>query len=166
MLGSLLKMSVDFVILAAGNGSRMHSSLPKFFQTVAGKPIIRYIIDACHELSHNVIVVTKDNFKLKNKIVLPTYTSNNSTVDNINLNNLYISNNSIVPIKSSKKIFKSLRYSENSNSFNSSDNKNIKTINNRVINYAKTINDDSDKDNYCFLINKIEPYLIKKFQNT
>ncbi len=63
MLGSLLKMSVDFVILAAGNGSRMHSSLPKFFQTVAGKPIIRYIIDACHELSHNVIVVTKDNLK-------------------------------------------------------------------------------------------------------
>ena len=110
--------------------------------------------------------LTKDNFKLKNKIVLPTYTSNNSTVDNINLNNLYISNNSIVPIKSSKKIFNSFRYSENSNSFNSSDNKNIKIINNRVINYAKTINDDNDKDNYCFLINKIEPYLIKKFQNT
>ena len=110
--------------------------------------------------------LTKDNFKLKNKIVFTTHTSNNSTVDNINLNNLYISNNSIVPIKSSEKTFKSLRYTENSNSFNSSDNKYIKTINNRVINNAKTINDDSDKDNYCFLINKIEPYLIKKFQNT
>ena len=56
-------MSVDFVILAAGNGSRMKSSQPKFFQTIAGKPIIRYIIEACHRLSGNVIIVTKQEFK-------------------------------------------------------------------------------------------------------
>lgn len=62
-------MSIDFVILAAGNGSRMNSSLPKFFQTIAGKPVIRYIIDTCHDYlrtsneTGRVIVVTRDDLK-------------------------------------------------------------------------------------------------------
>lgn len=62
-------MSVDFVILAAGNGSRMNSSLPKFFQTIAGKPVICYIIDTCHDYlrtsneTGRVIVVTRDDLK-------------------------------------------------------------------------------------------------------
>ena len=58
-------MSVDFIILAAGNSSRMNSSKPKFFHTIAGKPIIRYIIDTVKDckISNNVIVVTKDNLK-------------------------------------------------------------------------------------------------------
>ncbi len=57
-------MSVDFIILAAGNSSRMKSSLPKFFHTIAGKPIIRYIIDTINECSpQNVIVVTQDKIK-------------------------------------------------------------------------------------------------------
>ena len=57
-------MSVDFVILAAGNSSRMHSTTPKFFHTIAGKPVIRYIIDAVHECnSRNIIVVTREELK-------------------------------------------------------------------------------------------------------
>ena len=57
-------MSVDFVILAAGNSSRMHSPTPKFFHTIAGKPVIRYIIDAVHERqSRNVIVITREELK-------------------------------------------------------------------------------------------------------
>ena len=53
-------MSLDFVILAAGNSSRMHSMTPKFFHTIAGKPVIRYIVDAVHECNpQNVIVVTR-----------------------------------------------------------------------------------------------------------
>ena len=57
-------MSLDFVILAAGNSSRMHSMTPKFFHTIAGKPVIRYIVDAVHECNpNNVIVVTRDELK-------------------------------------------------------------------------------------------------------
>ena len=57
-------MSLDFVILAAGNSSRMHSTTPKFFHTIAGKPVIRYIVDAVHECNpNNVIVVTRDELK-------------------------------------------------------------------------------------------------------
>lgn len=60
--GTLLElMSIDFVILAAGQGSRMKSSLPKIFQTIAGKPIVRYIIDTCQSISTNIIVVTKED---------------------------------------------------------------------------------------------------------
>ena len=42
-------MSVDFVILAAGNSSRLNSTTPKFFHNIAGKPVIRYIIETAHE---------------------------------------------------------------------------------------------------------------------
>lgn len=60
-------MSVDFVILAAGNGSRMKSSTPKFFQTIAGKPVIRYIIDTCKLAGSgsqsSIFVVTRDELK-------------------------------------------------------------------------------------------------------
>ncbi|MDR3030911.1 MAG: bifunctional UDP-N-acetylglucosamine diphosphorylase/glucosamine-1-phosphate N-acetyltransferase GlmU [Holosporales bacterium] len=57
-------MSLDFVILAAGNSSRMKSLLPKKFQELAEKPIVRYIIDVCKQVAHNdIIVVTNKEFK-------------------------------------------------------------------------------------------------------
>lgn len=62
-------MSIDFVILAAGNGNRMNSRLPKPFHEIAGKPIIRHIIDMCSSVKSNIyhnnriIVVTKDEYK-------------------------------------------------------------------------------------------------------
>lgn len=54
-------MSIDFVILAAGKGSRMKSTNPKIFQTIAEKPIIQYIIDTCKQFSPNIIVVTRES---------------------------------------------------------------------------------------------------------
>ncbi len=54
-------MSIDFVILAAGKGTRMKSETPKIFQTIAEKPIIRYIIDTCKHFSSNIIVVTQES---------------------------------------------------------------------------------------------------------
>lgn len=57
-------MSIDFVILAAGLGSRMKSSTPKFFQKVAGKPIISYIIESCKSQNpSNIITVTSEKLK-------------------------------------------------------------------------------------------------------
>ncbi|MBQ2176014.1 MAG: bifunctional UDP-N-acetylglucosamine diphosphorylase/glucosamine-1-phosphate N-acetyltransferase GlmU [Alphaproteobacteria bacterium] len=57
-------MSLDFVILAAGNSSRMHSTTPKFFHTIAGKPVIRCIVDTVRESNpQNVIIVTREELK-------------------------------------------------------------------------------------------------------
>ena len=58
-------MSIDFVILAAGNSSRIKSSLPKFFHTIAGKPVIRYVIDAANACScgGRTVLVTREDLQ-------------------------------------------------------------------------------------------------------
>ncbi|MBB3141722.1 bifunctional UDP-N-acetylglucosamine diphosphorylase/glucosamine-1-phosphate N-acetyltransferase GlmU [Halomonas organivorans] len=38
-------MSLDVVILAAGQGTRMRSTLPKVLHRLAGKPLVRHVID-------------------------------------------------------------------------------------------------------------------------
>jgi len=45
-------MSVDVVILAAGQGSRMKSQLPKVLHKVAGKPMVQHVIDAASSLDN------------------------------------------------------------------------------------------------------------------
>lgn len=40
-----------FVILAAGKGSRMHSSLPKVLHPIAGKPLLGHVLDTVNKLS-------------------------------------------------------------------------------------------------------------------
>ena len=50
--------SLTTIILAAGSGTRMKSSLPKVLHPVAGKPMLRHVIDAATQiLSDNTIVV-------------------------------------------------------------------------------------------------------------
>lgn len=41
-------MPLDIVILAAGQGTRMNSSLPKVLHPIAGKPMLQHVIDAAH----------------------------------------------------------------------------------------------------------------------
>lgn len=43
-------MSLDVVILAAGQGTRMRSQLPKVLHRVAGKPMLEHVIDAARAL--------------------------------------------------------------------------------------------------------------------
>ena len=50
-------MSLDIVILAAGQGTRMRSSLPKVLHPIAGKPMLAHVIDAARALQPNSIQV-------------------------------------------------------------------------------------------------------------
>ena len=50
-------MSLDIVILAAGQGTRMRSALPKVLHPVAGKPMLGHVIDTARQLSPRSIQV-------------------------------------------------------------------------------------------------------------
>jgi bifunctional UDP-N-acetylglucosamine pyrophosphorylase/glucosamine-1-phosphate N-acetyltransferase len=41
----LKKNAMNIVILAAGQGKRMHSNLPKVLHPIAGKPLAQHVID-------------------------------------------------------------------------------------------------------------------------
>ncbi len=44
-------MSVSVIVLAAGQGKRMHSDLPKVLHPVAGKPMVEHVLDTAAKLS-------------------------------------------------------------------------------------------------------------------
>ena len=48
---------VQVVILAAGQGKRMHSNLPKVLQPIAGKALAQHVIDTARELAVSKLVV-------------------------------------------------------------------------------------------------------------
>ena len=55
MKTNLNKMSV--LILAAGQGKRMKSDLPKVLQPLAGKPLLRHVVDTARSLNADTIHV-------------------------------------------------------------------------------------------------------------
>jgi bifunctional UDP-N-acetylglucosamine pyrophosphorylase/glucosamine-1-phosphate N-acetyltransferase len=48
---------LDVVILAAGQGKRMHSALPKVLHPLAGRPIVDHVIDAVESLAPRTVCV-------------------------------------------------------------------------------------------------------------
>ena len=48
---------VTAVLLAAGLGTRMRSALPKALHPIAGKPMLRHLIDSCAEAFDRIVVV-------------------------------------------------------------------------------------------------------------
>ncbi len=51
-------MNLISIILAAGQGTRMRSSLPKVLHTVGGKPMLLHVIEACRSVdSSNIVIV-------------------------------------------------------------------------------------------------------------
>jgi bifunctional UDP-N-acetylglucosamine pyrophosphorylase / glucosamine-1-phosphate N-acetyltransferase len=52
-----LMSKLNIVILAAGLGKRMHSALPKVLHPLAGKPLLRHVLDTAHSLSPQRICV-------------------------------------------------------------------------------------------------------------
>ena len=45
-----MTLPLHVVILAAGEGKRMKSALPKVLQKVAGKPMLGHVVDTAREL--------------------------------------------------------------------------------------------------------------------
>ena len=51
--------ALDVVIMAAGKGTRMKSSMPKVLHPLAGKPLVQHVIDTAHALhTRNTILIT------------------------------------------------------------------------------------------------------------
>ena len=48
---------IAVVILAAGQGKRMHSDLPKVLHEINGRPMVRYVIDSVQALGPDRVVV-------------------------------------------------------------------------------------------------------------
>ncbi|THA09231.1 bifunctional UDP-N-acetylglucosamine diphosphorylase/glucosamine-1-phosphate N-acetyltransferase GlmU [Rodentibacter pneumotropicus] len=46
----MINKTISAVILAAGKGTRMYSDLPKVLHTVAGKPMVKHVIDTANSL--------------------------------------------------------------------------------------------------------------------
>ena len=51
-----MKSSLSVIILAAGQGTRMKSELPKVLHPVAGKPMLSHVIEAAKTLGAAPIV--------------------------------------------------------------------------------------------------------------
>ena len=52
-----MQNSMNVVILAAGQGKRMHSNLPKVLHPLAGKPLVQHVIDTARSLSPQCLCV-------------------------------------------------------------------------------------------------------------
>jgi bifunctional UDP-N-acetylglucosamine pyrophosphorylase/glucosamine-1-phosphate N-acetyltransferase len=50
-------MPLDVIVLAAGQGKRMHSALPKVLHALAGRPLLAHVIDAARALKPREIFV-------------------------------------------------------------------------------------------------------------
>ncbi len=64
------------ILLAAGKGTRMNSNLPKALMPLAGKPMIKHLIDTLTSIELNdIIVVTAPDGELLRKEVCPLKTA-------------------------------------------------------------------------------------------
>ena len=50
-------MNLEVIILAAGQGTRMRSALPKVLHEVAGRPLLEHVIETASQLQHTAIHV-------------------------------------------------------------------------------------------------------------
>ena len=49
--------TMNIIILAAGQGKRMHSNLPKVLHPIAGKPLAQHVIDTARQLAPEKLIV-------------------------------------------------------------------------------------------------------------
>ena len=63
-------MNLACVVLAAGLGTRMNSSLPKVLHTLSGVPLLQFVLDTLHELKLQkiILIVGKHSEKIKESL--------------------------------------------------------------------------------------------------
>jgi len=66
-------MSISVVILAAGQGTRMRSTIPKVLHTISGKPMLFHAIDAARQISTDITVVLYHQAKRIRKEIEAAY---------------------------------------------------------------------------------------------
>ena len=59
------------VILAAGLGTRMKSSLPKALHPIAGRPMLRHLLDACAQAFDRIVVVAGPDMPALEQVAAP-----------------------------------------------------------------------------------------------
>ncbi|MBA6231279.1 MULTISPECIES: bifunctional UDP-N-acetylglucosamine diphosphorylase/glucosamine-1-phosphate N-acetyltransferase GlmU [unclassified Colwellia] len=71
-------MSLSVVVLAAGKGTRMRSSLPKVLHAIADKPMVSHVIDAARQLNaENIYIV----YGFGGEVLKATITDNSKSDD-------------------------------------------------------------------------------------
>ena len=50
-------MPLEIIILAAGEGKRMHSALPKVLHPLAGRPLLAHVLDTAKALAPRKVIV-------------------------------------------------------------------------------------------------------------
>ncbi len=63
-------MALSTVILAAGQGKRMHSDIPKVLHRLAGKPLLEHIVQTAHSLSSEtpIVVIGHESEKIQHAL--------------------------------------------------------------------------------------------------
>ena len=70
-------MSLSIVILAAGKGTRMKSSLPKVLHSISGKPMLFHILDESFKLTRDITVILSHKFDLVKEQIESSYSDIN-----------------------------------------------------------------------------------------
>lgn len=64
-------MTATAIILAAGLGTRMKSTLPKALHPIAGRPMLRHLLASCEAVFDHIVVVVGPNMPEVEKIASP-----------------------------------------------------------------------------------------------
>jgi bifunctional UDP-N-acetylglucosamine pyrophosphorylase/glucosamine-1-phosphate N-acetyltransferase len=64
-------MPTSAVILAAGFGTRMKSSLPKALHPIAGRPMLRHLLDSCAAVFDRIVVVVGPDMEAVSAVARP-----------------------------------------------------------------------------------------------
>ncbi len=70
-------MNVSVVILAAGQGTRMKSKLPKVLHEISGKPMLFHAIDAAQKISDDITIVLFHEASMIESKIIENYTNIN-----------------------------------------------------------------------------------------
>jgi len=66
-------MPLSIIILAAGQGTRMRSNVPKVLHRISGKPMIHHILDAASKLEGKITVVLNHQYETVKKAIEEEY---------------------------------------------------------------------------------------------